>query len=309
MINNKEEKIIQEPKRVIDINKVRFVKGKKYNIKESEKVTVIESKKQIIIKHSINHSNNFERFKRISKTRFLDKETGEIRTYKIKRFKTEESIKNSMRRLGMLIDLNFDRYDNVLFITLTCKGFVEEVNEILEYLEKFIRILKNQYKEKFNFLYIYKLEEGKKGWHIHLLLKDTSNKILFIPNPEIQRMWEKGITYTEIVRNGFINVNYENSSLDIAEVNKSTQKIKEYMTKTTQLPPNKIPVKVKLFGGSQNVEKPKKKEMSYKQAKEIIKETNAKEVYDNTIDVKKYYNTINKHRTLKYRKPKNKGKK
>lgn len=270
---------------------IYFEKGQNFIISKKSIVSVTNYGDKIIIKKSWKRPINLIKYKRIDKDNYINLSTGEICTYRRKsNYKTEKEIDKSMKQLKELISFNFKGNSNEIFLTLTCEDDMN-INEIKKSIKYFIKRLKRIYPEK-RFEYIYKFERMKNGkWHSHLLLKDSKNKVLYIKNNKIQKLWKKGITKTERI--------YESNKK--SPINNDVNNLSNYMAKKTQL--TSVPRGERLYGCSNGIKKPSKKYMIYENIiKEIEPEFNF--CYENTILVKskKTDKVINSYKTEVYNK-------
>ena len=163
----KEEKVQME---YYATNKV-YICGDKIYIKSSK------SKRSITPK-TINIGNGF----------YCNRITGEVKPFK----------KKTMRKVNMdvfftikrIIEANFSGGSNELFITLTYSGTMNDAVKLQNDFKAFWRKFKRKY-PNCEYLKIVELNK-KKSFHIHLLLKDKPNKVLFIPNDKLNAMWGNG---------------------------------------------------------------------------------------------------------------------
>ena len=217
---------------------------------DTVKISTNLNEDSFIVKNSLKQNHHFSKFRKLSKDKYLDIETGEIKEYKPNEYKTEKSIRRSMNKLRELIELNFTN-TNFLFITLTTAnldGF-NDIKIAKKHFKKFIRKLTDKYKD---IAYVAKFEQHKNGnWHIHLLVKNIKNKAIFIPNSVISKMWKNKCTKTRLVNK------------------KDIEKVTDYMIKTTQL--NNVPKDFELFTKSKNL-RVKREKMTFKEFKEKIQD-------------------------------------
>lgn len=162
------------------------VKIKKMN--HIVEVTYIEKKSQ-----------SLKKFKKIDKNTMLNLETGEL--IQVDNKEDRQSNLSSLRRtissIRDLINMNFTGQKNELFITLTYKENMQDLDKLYKDFEKFYKKLKRRFKNQ-ELLYISVVEPQERGaWHIHLLLKNLSVEELYIPNETISNLWGNGFTKTE----------------------------------------------------------------------------------------------------------------
>ena len=200
-MDNKDNKNINKDR--YTKSKIYFEEGENYNLPKESKVQVVDCGNKIIIKHSWRNSNNLKKYIRKDKDHYIDIDTGELLEYSRKsQYKTKKEIVKAMKYLRELIQANFKGNFNELFITVTCRNEVTDIRKIKRYAKYFIKKLKKKYPEK-QFEYIYKFErQENQNWHIHFLIKDIKNKQLYIPNENIETIWNRGFTKTQRVYDG-----------------------------------------------------------------------------------------------------------
>lgn len=300
-----------------DLSKIYFEKGQNFNIPKDKEVTVVNCDNQIIIKDSWRKSNNLQRYKRKDTEHYIDTLTDKLYEYsKGNKFKLRKEIVKAMNKLREIILMNFKGSFNELFITLTCKEKIT-LKQIQRHIKYFIRRLRKKY-PKMKFEYIYKFErQENQNWHIHLLLKDTTHKKLFIPNEIIERIWNKGFTKTQRVYDGSStaqriltkedeeNLSEEeiitNDALKNIQVSNRTS-IANYMAKTNQL--NDFPRGERIYIKSNGIKVPSESKMKYQEAINKIVQGNYRFTYEETTIVRSSANDniINKHKIEEYRK-------
>lgn len=300
-----------------DLSKIYFEKGQNFNIPKDKEVTVVNCDNQIIIKDSWRKSNNLKRYKRQDEDHYIDTFTNKVYEYsKGNKYKSKKEIVKAMNKLREIIKLNFKGYYNELFITLTCREAVT-LKQIQRHIKYFIRRLRKKY-PKMKFEYIYKFEKQEnQNWHIHLLLKDTKHKKLFIPNEIIEKIWNKGFTKTQRVYDGSStaqriltkedeeNLSEEdtitNDALKSIQISNRTS-IANYMAKTNQL--NDFPRGERIYIKSNGIKVPSESKMKYQEAINKIVQGNYRFTYEETTIVRSSANDniINKHKIEEYRK-------
>ena len=126
--------------------------------------------------------------------------TGEVKEYKYNEQKQKDSLYKTMERLRGLIRCNITGDKSELFITLTYKENMKDRERLHKDYKKFYGRLKYRFPDK-EFLYIAVAEPQERGaWHLHILLKDLKNKILYLDNKIITELWGHGRTETERIK-------------------------------------------------------------------------------------------------------------
>lgn len=217
---------------------------------DTVKISTNLNEDSFIVKNSLKQNHHFSKFRKLSKDKYLDIETGEIKEYKQNEYKTEKSLKRSMNKLKELLELNFTDKTNCLFVTLTTanlNGF-DDIKTVKEHFKKFKRKLKDKYED---IAYVVKFERNSNGnWHMHLLVKYLDNRPIFIDNNKIEEIWGN---------------NTKTTSVNKQDINK----VIDYMAKTTQL--YNVPKNVEIFTKSDNL-RVKREQMTFKEFKEKIQD-------------------------------------
>lgn len=141
---------------------------------------------------------SFQAVRKLDKNRYMVIETGEIKPFEKNsslRIDNVEVVKKTMKKLRRLITHNFDGGNNQLWITLTFSEEVTDYKIASNDYKQFMKKLRRRYS---NLDYISVIEPQASGrWHFHVLLKDSTNKTLYISNEEISAIWGKGFTKTK----------------------------------------------------------------------------------------------------------------
>ncbi len=153
--------------------------------------------------HKINRGNKGSPIKKISKTQYLVKSTGEIKDYKSKDDKVKDdagNVRRTLTKLRQIIEYNTDK-EKSLFITLTYADDIKDTNKMQKDFEKFIFDLRKLFaKEQIKIEYIMIPEPQQRGtWHIHLII--IGDRSLYVDNKVVTKIWKKGQTKTEKIRN------------------------------------------------------------------------------------------------------------
>ena len=108
-----------------------------------------------------------------------------------------KSIKTSLAKLRRLIGANFHGGKSELWVTLTYKDFTRDTKKVYRDFKIFMqRLRKLPYGRELEYLAV--LEPQASGsWHLHVLLKRTGNKQLYIPNSQMENLWRHGFTKTK----------------------------------------------------------------------------------------------------------------
>lgn len=221
-----------------------------------------------------NRQNNILK---IDSNRYVVKSTGEIKYYEHTetRNQSENSIKQTMKKLRYLINANFSGLKNELWATLTFKdtNIAKHPSLIYKEFNKFIKRLNYKYKEKLDYIAILEPHGVRSkdisewhGFHLHLLLKSNSAN-LYIPCQEFEQIWGLGFCRIERLKN-IDNIGaYLSAYLTNAEFTDTGSQEKKYI-KGSRL--WLYPRGVRIYRKSKGIKYPKRSKMSYRVARELI---------------------------------------
>lgn len=170
------------------------VKSTKFFIPESAPVDV-RVMNDICEVRFLKHRNIDSNIKKLSRDKYLDKNTGDIRTFKKSDVRADNvnSLRQTFAKLRNLINNNFTGGRNELFITLTYRENQNDLQIVSKDFDNFIKSLRRHFKKQDKKIeYIAVREPQERGaWHIHLLLK-TDDGTLYIKKNELARLWGHG---------------------------------------------------------------------------------------------------------------------
>lgn len=222
-------------------------------------------------------SNRVNNILKIDSERYVIKSTGEIKYYEHTetRNQNENSIKQTMKKLRYLINANFSGGTNELWCTLTFRdtNIAKKPQSIYKEFNNFIKRLKYKYKEKLDYIAILephglgskKITEWH-GFHIHLLLKSTSDS-LYIPYQAFEHIWGLGMCRIERLKN-IDNIGaYLSAYLANAEISDTNSEKKKYI-KGSRL--WLYPKGTRIYRKSKGIKYPKRIKMPYSSARELI---------------------------------------
>lgn len=235
------------------VKTVTFEELEHFKILDNDQVKVITNNTEsvFVVKNTLKHNHNLLNIRKLNKDEYIVLETGEIRKYNKTKYKSDEAIKRSMRKLKEILQIFFYDLSNCLFITLSTIDTkqAQDINFVKKEYQKFIRKLNAKYK---NLCIVAKYERHLNGnWHIHLLIKRQNNKPIYIPIKTIKELWNCGSTDLEVVKKNTFNT------------------MINYFTKTTQL--YDVPKNVEIFTKSDNL-RVKREQMTFKEFKEKIQD-------------------------------------
>ena len=203
--------------------------------------------------------------------------TGEIiECTKRSKYKTKDDIRASMKRAVKVVRNNFFGEKNELFVTLTYYNAETEFDKVIKDMANFAEKL-NKDVNNIKYMYFIEQQEGRKSWHIHLLLKDTENDKIKLTNERIRNIWGKGTTNTEEIYNIEGVGNY---------LTKSRSKV---VAKESDEEALKIEKGKRIYNCSKNVDKTiLERKMIYEDAQKLVKGHTLinKEAFDVTMNIR-----------------------
>lgn len=163
------------------------------------------------VKFKVAGNNNFCPIQNISRDKYIDKATGEIKERKksVSRYQTPKSVRKSINRLMDLIRCNATEPTHCKWLTLTYADAMTDHTKVYEdgkmFLRRFQRYL-NKSEEIFDSQKTFKRitvaeSQGEihgNSWHLHILLI-FDEPAPFIENEVIAKLWGHGITDTHKV--------------------------------------------------------------------------------------------------------------
>lgn len=168
------------------------------NIDDSKISTVYKTGNitEIITPHHRNEC--LKKIRRLSKTQYVDLETGEVKEYKqsINKSDNVQNVQRSLANLRRIINLNFTGEDSERFLTLTYSTLMTDTNKLYRDFKNFISKLRKLYPVE----YVVVAEPQQSGsWHLHVLLKSMAIKRLHIPIEVLSELWNHGYFHIEKV--------------------------------------------------------------------------------------------------------------
>lgn len=237
-------------------------------------VTVMNDIYEVQYLQKSNRQNNILK---IDSDRYVIKSTGEIKYYEHTetRNQSENSIKQTMKKLRYLINANFSGQKNELWATLTFRDtkIAKQHQNIYKEFNKFIKRLNYRYQNTLDYIAILEPHgiSNKNiyewhGFHLHLLLKSSSSN-LYIPYQEFEQIWGLGMCRIERLKN-IDNIGaYLSAYLTNAESSDTDSKEKKYI-KGSRL--WLYPKGVRIYRKSKGIKYPKRMKMPYHSARELI---------------------------------------
>lgn len=270
-------------------NNIVIKKDQYIKINKDDEVKVIRQGKNYIEIIKTTAKNYKCGIKKISRDKYIVKATGEVKKFKEVIEKTRKSLKRSMQNLRIIIRENFDSSDKrQLFLTLTYKENMKDTKKLMNDMKKFIRKLRKKYSQcKLEYIAIAE-PQGRGAWHLHILLKDTNenNKVLYIDNKELEKIWGNGYTDVQALKSDDVGSYYVSYFTDLLDNNKKREKYKRlcYYTKN-----------FKFYRTSEGIERPKSEIKLYKDIEKELLDKELKYKVNYTVTSNdKIINTITK---------------
>ena len=159
-----------------------------------------------------NNSTSGSCIKKLSKYEYIDTRTGERKYYDLDKPTDIKDVKRKVRKYEEIVMYNFQGGKNELFITLTCRDKITDLQVIKNRYQEFLKKIQKDYKG----LECIALFEttANSYWHIHLFIKyvDTSNE-LYIPHNELKDYyWGYGAVHIIKNSNTFRNLGHSKDS-------------------------------------------------------------------------------------------------
>lgn len=216
-------------------------------------------------------SDNFKKFRKVSKTQYLNCETGEIKEYKYRKNQQShiQGIQRSLANLRRIINLNFTGDNSERFLTLTYSTVMTDTNKLYNDFKNFISSLRKRYPVE----YVAIAEPQQSGsWHLHVLLKSLINKNLHIPIEILSELWTHGYSHIEKLPfannfGAYFSVRVTDLYPDNEHMDKST--ISKSVIKGGRL--HFYPKNFKLYRCSKGIKRPQPMQMTYGDAKNLTK--------------------------------------
>lgn len=256
---------------------IYFRNGKNYHIKNDAEVKVIEYENEgkIKIKNCSKNENYLKNFKKLNGEEYINKNTGEILQYKRNLRRSKNSLSKSMKKLKELLLNNFNGGKNEAFVTLTYTEQETDFNNAVNDLSDFWKKLKKEFQD-LEYIGVIENQRIRTSWHIHMIIKDTKHNSLYIPQEEIQRLWNKGNVSISRIINKEINQILSGSDIEDDEENKIEEenktdiimKVINYMSKTKSK--EDVPIGKKMYHHSRGIKFPSVQKMTYKEAQALI---------------------------------------
>jgi hypothetical protein len=179
---------------------------------DPEDYVIVTDMNEIVEVQYMAHRNISAPIKKLSKEEFVDLQTGEIKQFQHleNRGQNVNSLRQTFKKLGYLVNNNFSGAKNELWVTLTYKENITDLAKVSKDFDKFIKRWKYflqkyygkniakkykdeeiQKKSKMEFIKVLE-PQGRGAWHIHLLVKFPNLNSIYIKNSQLADLWSHG---------------------------------------------------------------------------------------------------------------------
>ncbi len=167
--------------------------GKGREIKKSKRVKVKRMNDILEVVGVDRCSNGFINIKKISKDKYINLVTGEVIMAEISenRGQNVAGLKRTFKAMRELINNNFVGASNELHVILTYAENMTDTERLYDDFRKFWQKFKRRYGNEYDYITVIE-PQGRGAWHHHLLIRDNTGKELFIPSPEMEKLWGHG---------------------------------------------------------------------------------------------------------------------
>lgn len=247
-----------------------------YRIRDSDQVSVTVMNGIYEVQY-LQRMNSKASIKKLSADEYMVLDTGEIRNFeKIEnRSDSENSIRQTLKKLRYLINANFSGGDNELFVTFTYRDVVRDTKQVYKDWRNFLKRFKRKW-DDVEYLAVLEPQGENHGycWHIHALMKFPKHyKVEIDNNSEMYPLWGKGFTKTERLKEvdnigAYLTAYLSNIEVEQEESNKDDKEKSKRYKKGERL--KYYPKGMNIYRKSKGIEMPKRLTMTYWEAKELI---------------------------------------
>ena len=210
--------------------------------------------------------------KRISSRQYIDKNTGEVFNYKLKdtNGKSDESIRKALKRFSYIAKSNFEGKRYGIFLTLGYENKMDDMAQLNHDYNLFWRKLKRRY-PLLDYIGVVEYKNNK-SLHMHILLKSSDEKRLFLDREELIKLWGQNDVYIRRIdpHEGISKLtNYVNPFVN----KKKYERLKFYERNS------------RIYRKSKGIIAPKKLTMTLEQAIELLNNNGYKEYNRSAYDI------------------------
>lgn len=253
--------------------------------------------------------NTQANIKKLNSDEYVDLNTGEIKEFDKteNRSESNNSLRQTFKKIRHLVNNNFKGSRNELFLTLTYEENMTDTKKLYLDLDKFIKRLRYRFKDKSTVDYMTIVEPQERGaWHTHTLLKFNDLNSVFIPSDDLEELWGHG--FIKIKRINDVDNIGAYLSAYLADLELTDDDLLKAISKDLKIEEKEVngvkkkfvkggrlylyPTGMNLYRKSKGIVFPKRERMTYKKFKE--KAGSAEPHFSKTyeIDVDDFKNTI-----------------
>lgn len=149
--------------------------------------------------------------KKLSKTEYIDLETGEVKEYELSetRADNKDSLRKTFRKIRELINANCLDSKKVHWVTLTYRENMTDTKQLYSDFDKFLKRFKYYCKKQGLIApeYICVIEPQKRGaWHCHVIFIWQQKAPYIANNAVLAPMWSHGFTKIQAIPNDCDNL-------------------------------------------------------------------------------------------------------
>lgn len=280
-----------------------------FEIKDNNIVTLTKMGHLSEIQY-MKHRNSKPTIRKLNNEQYVVLATGEIREYeKINnRSESENSLRQTFKKLRYLINNNFVGAKNELFLMLSYKGAnMRDTKKLYNDLDKFNKRLRYRFKNESTIDFIHVVEPHERGgFHVHTLLRFNDLTSIFIPNKEIADIWGHGFVNVQRLDDvdnigAYLSAYLADVELTDENMMKALQEDREVVEKEVQGETKRFikggrlhlyPAGMNIYRASRGIKPPERINIDYKRAKKIVGST--KPHYSKTykVETDSFENTI-----------------
>ena len=185
-------------------NKIKIKKLPYYvSVENPATIKVFTSQNGIIEVESVkNKPFALNRFIRLNKYEYIDKETGEIKKYKKTETRTQSpsELRKTFKNLRRTINSNFTGTDSEKHITLTFSAQSIEPKLVHIEFKRWWRTMKKLF-PTLEYICILEPNSTQGNWHLHILVKSMNNESLDISQELLNKTCKHGFSNVKYIKN------------------------------------------------------------------------------------------------------------
>ncbi len=191
-------------------------------ISDDEFVTAYECGDYIEIvccKHEVSSID----IKRLNKSQYIYKQTGDVREYNFSEFKSIDRFKRDFKYIPLYLKGYFYGDKSEKFITLTYSLYMDKPYKLSADFKKFILKIERRC-GKCRYFYV-KEPQDNGSWHIHAIIKSMEFDVFPLEDSQICSLWKQG---TNVNVQNIYNINTLAYYFDITRDEQKIQRLKYY---------------------------------------------------------------------------------